>query len=503
VTRERRSAYLAIDLGAESGRAIVGALDRGRLEIHELHRFGNRPQRMPTGLHWDVLGLWREVLEGARKAVAWAAENSRALRSIGVDTWGVDFALLGRSGELLGTPHCYRDARNAAAFEKTIAAIGRAAIYDATGIQFMALNTLYQLVAWRDADAQILERADKLLFMPDVMHYLLTGRAVNEATIASTSQMIDARTGRWATALLERLCLPTQMLGQIVSPGTRLGTLRADVAADIGADHRLEVIAPASHDTASAVAAVPAERGTDWCFLSSGTWSLLGAELDEPCLTAAARDAPFTNEGGVGGTTRFLKNIAGLWLVQECRREFAARGEECDYDRLIASAQAAPPFCTLIDPDQPPLGAPGRMLEKIAELARATDQPAPREIGQFMRCCLESLALSYRRTLRQLEAVLGRTFNVLHIVGGGARNTLLNQMTADAIDRRVVVGPPEATALGNILVQALGDGALRDRFEIRRVVSDSVRPTIYEPHDPEAWNRADARYSEMLAAGKQ
>jgi rhamnulokinase len=491
-------AYLAIDLGAESGRAIVGVLDGDRLTLHESHRFFHLPRRLPSGLHWDLTGLWGEVLEGTRRAAAWARDQGLSLTSLGVDTWGVDYALLGRSGELLGLPHAYRDERNGPAFEKAIAAIGREALYEVTGIQFMVFNTLFQLVAARDADRELIARADKLLFMPDLLHYFFTSRAAVESSIASTSQMTDPRTGRWATGLLEQLDLPTDMLGPIVRAGTSLGPLLDDVAEEIGVDCDVQVITPAAHDTASAVAAVPADASTNWCYLSSGTWSLIGAELDQPCISDAAREVPFTNEGGVDGTIRFLKNINGLWLVQECRRHFQKQGTHVSYEELTSQAAAAEPFRTLIDTDHEPFASAGDMPEKIAGFARSTRQPQPDNVGQLIRCCLESLALTYRHTLGQLERVLDRSFDVLHLVGGGGRNRLLNQMTADALGRRVVVGPYEATATGNVLVQALGAGHVSDRAHIRRIVANTFEPEVYEPRETEAWDQAYERFVDLL-----
>ena len=491
-------AYLALDLGAESGRAMIGTLGADRLELHEVHRFKNHLCQLPSGLHWDVDNLWSNVLEGTRKGAAWAAEQNLPLVSIGVDTWGVDFALLSQSGELLGTPHCYRDEAHVTAFNKMVAAVGSEPLYEATGIQLMSINTLYQLIARRDAEPDVFSKAARLLFMPDLINHVLTGLTAVEAPIASTSQMVDPRTGKWALSLLDRVGLPTRILGPISSPGTRLGALRAEVAAEVRASPEMQVVLTASHDTASAVAAVPADDASSWCYLSSGTWSLMGAELEKPWITDAAREAPFTNEGGLDGTIRFLKNITGLWLVQECRREFERQGAAHDYDQLMTMAAAAEPFRTLIDPNFPAFASPGRMPEKIVEYARSTGQLEPSDVGQFIRCCLESLALAYRHTLDQLERVLGRGFDVMHIVGGGSCNRLLNQMTADAIGRRVLAGPQEATAMGNILVQAMGDGRIRDRFEIRRLVAHTVRLQSYDPRHAADWRRAYSRFAELV-----
>lgn len=494
-------AYIAIDLGAESGRAIVGVLDGDQLTLHELHRFLHLPVRLPSGLHWDLTGLWHNIIEGVRNCVAWCNENSVPLVSVGVDTWGVDWGVVGKSGELLGLPHAYRDERNQAAYEKVLNQLGREKLYDATGIQFMPLNTLYQVVACRDAEPALLDHAAHFLFMPDLLHYFFTGKRAVEFSIASTSQMLDPRTGKWAMGLLKELNIPTHMLGDIVRPGATIGAITPAIAEATGAPAALKVIAPATHDTASAIAAVPADPASRWCYLSSGTWSLMGAELSQPCTTAAAREYPFTNEGGVDGTIRFLKNIAGLWLVQETRRHYEKQGITYDYAKLTDMAAAAEPFRTLIDTTHGPFMLPGQMPEKIAAFARKTNQPEPTEAGQVVRCCLESLALTYRDTLEHLEATLATKYDVLHIVGGGGRNKLLNQMTADALGRRVVVGPFEATAAGNVLVQAMGAGDVKDLAHIRRIITASFKPETYTPRDTAAWDAAYARYKGLVGKG--
>lgn len=486
------AARIAIDLGAESGRVIVGTLADGRVALEEVHRFAHVPLWLPTGLHWDITGIWREILSGLRKAVAWAAANRCEIRSVGVDAWGVDWALVDKSGELVGLPHAYRDPRNLAAFDAVVAQLGSDRIYQATGIQLMAINSLYSLYAERLASPAALAAADRFLFLPDLIHYWLSGEMAVEATIASTSQMVDCHTGDWACDLLTELGLPTEILGSIVPPGTVVGTLRAQVASEIGlgdaaAAGRVQVIAPAAHDTASAVAAVPATAEENWCYLSSGTWSLLGAELLDPCVSAAAQAAMFTNELGVGGKTRFLKNIPGLWLVQECRRELARRGQESDYASLTRLAAAAEAFRTRIDPLDVSFQTPGDILDKIADVARATNQPVPESPGEFVRCCLESLASTYRDKLVAMESILGRRFDVIHVVGGGGQNKLLAQMTADATGRRVVVGPYEAAALGNLLVQAMAGGEVADVGEIRQIVGRSFELVAYEPTAGSGW----------------
>ncbi len=493
-----KKAHLAYDFGADSGRAMLATLEDGRLHLEEVHRFGHAPQRLPSGLHWDIQTLWTQVVAGLARAGEVARDRGLAIASLGVDTWGADCGYLGASGQLLGLPYSHRDERNIHAFEATLERHGRRKLYEATGIQFLPINTLYQVVAQHDAEPEMLQIADKMLFMPDLLHYFLTGEAVVESTIASTSQMTEPRTGQWAKDLLADLGLPTQMLGPIVPSGTRLGPLREGVADDAGVDANTPVVVPASHDTASAVAAVPGRSDEAWCFLSSGTWSLMGVELSEPCMTEAAMEVPFTNEGGVQGTVRFLKNIGGLWLVQECRRRFEQQGSSYDYADLTRLAGEAEPFRTLVNPDHPPFLTPGSMPEKIAEFARKTDQPVPEDVGQFIRCCLESLALTYRHTLLRLEHVLGRRFEPLYIVGGGGKNTLLNQMAADAIGRPVIVGLAEATAAGNALVQAMGGGDVGGLDEIRDIVRASFGSTAYEPKDTAAWDTAYERYLQLL-----
>jgi rhamnulokinase len=498
-----KRAYLAFDLGAESGRAMLGTLDGGKLELTELHRFANIPRRLPSGLHWNLLDLWGNLLEGLRKAAVHCRDNGMELASLGVDTWGVDYGLLGKSGELLGLPHAYRDERNIAASEKAIARLGRERIYRDTGIQFMPFNTLFQLVAQNEAEPGLLAQAHRLAMVPDLLHYFFTGTAICEATDASTTQMIDPRggpTGAWACGLLADLGLPDRMLGEITPAGTCLGGLRPAVADETGAGG-VKVIVPASHDTASAIAAVPADDKTSWCYLSSGTWSLMGVELPGPLINDAALAANFTNERGLAGTVRFLRNIPGLWMVQQVRQDLAARKLACkdlDYAALTQLAAKAAPFRTLVDPNHGPFGQSGGMIDKIAAFAAATGQPAPANAGALVRCCLEGLALEYRRTLATLEGLVGRRIDVIHIVGGGGRNELLDQMTADATGRTVVAGPYEATAAGNALVQAMGDGLIASPADIRRVVARSFSPKTFRPADTAAWDQAWDRYAGLV-----
>ncbi|MCC7192349.1 MAG: rhamnulokinase [Phycisphaeraceae bacterium] len=494
--------YIAFDLGAESGRAMLAVLSNDRLELTEAHRFLNTPQRLPSGLHWNLTELWANLVEGLRKCGKLAKEKKIKLVSLGVDTWGVDYGLIGASGELLGIPFAYRDTRNGPAMAATVKKLSEKSIYQATGIQFMPFNTLFQLVAAKKSEPGLLELANqggRLLFMPDLLHYFFSGKPHVEATIASTSQMIDPRSGRWATGLLKSLGLPTRALGKIVPAGTRIGKLRAEIAAnaEVGL---LDVIVPGSHDTASAVAAVPVDesQSKNWAYLSSGTWSLMGVEIDRPKLNEAARQAGFTHERGVGGKIRFLKNIAGLWLVQECRRDFARRGQEFSYQQLTDLAAKAEPFRTLVDPGYAPFASPGDMPAKIAQFAKQTGQKLPTTPGQYVRACLESLALTYRRTLDRIESVIEKKIDVLHIVGGGGQNTLLNQMTADAINRRVIVGPYEATAVGNALTQAIGAGQVRNLVHLRAIVRKSFKPVTYEPRNSTAFNQAGERFAAYI-----
>ncbi len=493
----RNPAHLAFDLGAESGRGLLGVLAGGRLQLHEVDRFDNVPVRLPTGLHWDFEGLWSKVREGLGQAAQTAGQQGWELRSVGVDTWGVDYGLLDSGGRLVEAPHCYRDPRNRPIFEEMIVRLGAERLYQVTGIQFMPFNTLFQLAAAHTADPIVLERARHLLFMPDLFHHRLCGSEEVERSTASTSQMLDARTGEWALSLLEAADLPTGLLGEIIEAGTPLGGLRPEVTEAVDAPAGLRVVTPAAHDTASAVAAVPAEEGSAWCYLSSGTWSLLGAELDEPCTSAAARAVPFTNEVGVGGKVRFLKNITGLWLVQECRRALEETGPRLDYNELTELAAEAEPFRTLVATGWLLLAEPGGMPEKLRAYARATGQPEPDTPGRLGRCCLESLALTYARVLDQLEAVLARRFEVLHIVGGGSRNGLLNRMTADATGRLTVVGPAEATAIGNLLVQAMGSGEVADPADLRRIVRDSFPTETIRPLPDPAWDQARERFTAL------
>ncbi|MCI0643135.1 MAG: rhamnulokinase [Gemmataceae bacterium] len=472
---------LAFDLGAESGRGLIGLFDGERIGLEVVHRFANGAVETLDTLHWDVLGLYREMLSAMRKA---AAEHG-PIASVGVDTWGVDFALLARDGTLLGNPRHYRDPHTETIMDAAFARVPRSEIFRQTGIQFMRFNSLFQLLALQRDRSPLLDMAQTLLFIPDLFHYWFTGIKANEYTDASTSQMIHPETRTWARELIAKFGLPDKILGTLVQPGTVLGPLRGVAASQTGLTG-VPVIAPATHDTAAAVAAVPA-RGDSWAYISSGTWSLVGAEVKEPLTGDKALEFNFTNEGGVGGTIRLLKNVMGLWLVQECRRAWERAGVEYTYDALMRLAESAPPFVSLVNPDDTSFILPPNMPEALAAFCRKTGQPVPEGPGPVVRCALESLALKYRWVLERLEDLVGKRLDVIHVVGGGSQNTLLCQITADACNRPVRAGPVEATALGNILVQLLGLGMIKTLDEGRAIIKKSFEVVSYEPRQPAQW----------------
>lgn len=488
--------FLAVDLGAESGRVIAGLFDGKKIRLEELHRFGNGPVHVADTMRWDVLRLWSEIQAGLAKA---GSRCGSSILSVGVDTWGVDYVLLSKSGEMLGQPYHYRDARTRGMMESTFARVPKPEIFAQTGLQFMEINTLYQLVAMQQTNEPLLRLADKFLMMPDLFHWLLSGSRVVEFTNATTSQCFHPTQRTWSVDLLRKLEIPVTMFPDVVEPGTKLGKLRDDVARRVGLP-RLDVVTPATHDTAAAVAAVPTElTGTaKWAYISSGTWSLMGLELPNAVLTPKALAANVTNEGGIDGTYRLLKNIMGLWLVQECRKSFERNGTAYDYATLSQIAHDAPPFRAFVDPDAREFLAPDDMPSAIRDWCRKTNQEVPNTEGGLVRCALESLALKYRRVLGQLEELSGEKTEVIHIVGGGTQNELLNQFTANATGRPVITGPVEATALGNVLVQARTAGEIGSLKEIRDVVRASCTMKRYEPQQSAAWSEAYGRFSELL-----
>mgnify|MGYP005856249183 CR=1 FL=1 len=490
--------YVAVDLGAGSGRVELLTFDGSRLGLEEVHRFPNGPVRVHNTLYWDALRLWTEIRQGlARASDVGAAE----VVSVGVDTWGVDFALLDAHGDLLANPVCYRDRRTEGMLEAAIERVGRTAIFEATGVQFLSLNTLYQLLALVQRRSPLLEVAETLVMMPDLVNYWLSGAKVCEFTNATTTQFYNPRSQEWAWSLLRQLGLPTRLLPEVVRPGTPLGGLRPDVAEETGLAG-VTVVAPATHDTASAVAAVPA-RSARYAYVSSGTWSLIGAELAEPRIDAATLRANFTNEGGVDGTIRYLKNAAGFWLVDECRREWARQGRHFTHQDLVELAESATPLLSFVDVDHPAFLLPSDMPAAIrAECAR-TGQPVPTDEGALVRCILESLALKYHSVLGTLQALLGSQLEAIHVVGGGARNSLLCQMTADVTGLPVMAGPVEATAIGNAIVQMLALGAIGSLREGRELVRRSFEIATYRPRPSVAWVEAVARFARLYPASLQ
>lgn len=478
--------YLALDLGAESGRAIVGTISGEKLTLTETHRFANRPISLPDGLHWDVEALWHEI----RQAIAISA-RAMPLESLALDTWGVDFALLDVEGKMLGTPFHYRDARTDGMLDEAYRRVAPEHIFAQTGIQFMQINTLYQLLAMSIAKDPQLAAARTFLTIPDLFNHWLCGSPTCEFTNATTTQCFNPLTRAWAAPLLEALGIPHHIFPPITEPGTRLGTLLPAIAAETGAGP-LPVIAPACHDTGSAVAAVPAEN-QDFAWLSSGTWSILGAEVRQPDVSPQALAYNFTNEGGVFGTWRLSKNIMGLWLVQECKRQWGI-----SYDKITRLASEAPPFVAVIDPDDPIFLHPGDMPEKIQSFCRSRGQPVPQTRGEILRVALESLALKYRLVLECLEALTGKRLAPIHIIGGGTQNRLLNQLTADCTRRSVLTGPVEATAIGNILLQAIALGHLGSLPQARALVRRSFDVALYSPDQTQGWDLAFARLKTLL-----
>jgi rhamnulokinase len=486
--------YLAFDLGAESGRAVLARLHSGILTTEELHRFPNEPVEYGGSLHWDVARLWLEL----RRTLAKLEETE--LAGIGVDAWGVDYALLGERGELLQNPYHYRDRRTIGVMEEVFRKVSREDIYAETGIQFMPINTFYQLVAQKRDTPVMLGVAQHLLTIPDLFHYWLTGKAVCEFTNATTTQLVNAGTRNWSTHLLERLGLPVRLPAPIVEPGSEIGPLLPSISRTT-ALAGTPVIAPASHDTASAVAAISARSGT--AFLSSGTWSLLGTELDAPVLHADALRLNFTNEGGVCGTTRLLKNVMGLWMLQCCRNSWASQGLNYDYRELMELAAREPSFLHLIDPDDESFLRPDDMPTAIDRFCAKTHQSAPTTPGAYVRAILESLAFKYRVVLKNLEQISRQKIAQIRVIGGGSKNRLLNQFTAEATGRCILAGPAEATALGNAAIQILGTGRASSLEEVRAIIDRSFPTEVFEPNEPGKWDREAERfqhYSERIYA---
>lgn len=487
--------FLALDLGASSGRAVIGRFDGERLTLEEVHRFANGPIRLPTAagssIHWDSLAQFSEIKAGTAKAAECCGAD---LVSVGIDTWGVDYGLLDAQGELLGSAFHYRDERTVGTLEQAFSIVPREEVFRQTGIQFMDLNTLFQLFAARGTAA--LDNAKRLLFTPDLFHYWLSGQAANEYTIASTSQCLEPFSRTWATGLLDRLGIPTNIFGDIVQPGTVLGALLPWVAEETGAKG-VQLVAVGCHDTASAVAAVPID-GPDSAFVSSGTWSILGVESPHPVVNSRALQFNFTNEGGVCDTIRLMKNITGLWIIQECRRQWALEGAKLSWDEIVGLARGAKPFGAVIDVDHPDFSRPGDMPARIVAYCKRTGQTPPAGRGEVARTVFEGIALKYRRVLEMTEQLTGKKTDALNIVGGGTQNRLLSQFAANAIGRPVITGPIEATAAGNILMQMLAMGAINSLEEGRAVIRRSFPLETFEPQDVAAWDAAYQRLCFVL-----
>lgn len=487
---------LAFDLGAESGRAMVGDFDGERLGLEEIHRFANSPVRVAEHLYSDVLRLWSEMQIGLQKA---NAQIGTGLASVGVDTWGVDFALLDSQDRLLGNPFHYRDPHTRNALAATLKRVPREEIYAQTGNQLVEFNTLFQLVALQQAGISYLQSAHSLLMLPDLFHFWLSGRKATEFTIATTSQCFNPFEHGWATDLLQRLDLPTHIFQPVVAPGSLLGHLQPWLADQIGCGS-IPVIAPASHDTGSAVAAIPVSE-PNFMYISSGTWSLVGVELEQPLINADTLAANLANEGGVGGRVRLLKITPGLWLLQQCRNEWARHNLIYTYDDLIRLAVDAPPFGPLLAVNSQEFIAPGNVPERIQAYCQRTGQPIPQTEGEIVRSILESLALEYRLTLEVLESFLGLPVQVIHIIGGGSRNSLLNQLTADVTQLPVIAGPVEATVIGNLLVQAMGLGYLASLDDLRQVTQRSFETQVFEPKPNDRWEEAYERLRQLNTFG--
>lgn len=492
------SKHIALDIGAESGRVIVGIVDKGKLELDEVYRFSNGVVQVGDSLHWDVLHIWDEIKKGLRKA---AEKYGADLRSIAIDTWGIDYALLNKNGHLINNPHAYRDPRTTGVMEKTLENIPQWQIYlQSGGIQFMSINTIYQLYAEVLADDPSLRFAETFLMMPDLFNYWLTGQKVCEFTNATTTQFYNAGTGQWANSLLEELGIPIGILPAVTMPGSIIGTLLPAVAEETNLG-QIPVFAVASHDTASAVIAVPAKEES-FAWLSSGTWSLLGGISKAPIVTEQALDFNFSNYGGVGGVCLPWKNIMGLWLVQECRRIWKQRGSELSYTEITQLAEQASPFIAVINPDDPSFLAPDDMPAAILAYCQNSGQKIPQTQGEIIRVVLESLALRYRWTFERLCILQECTYDTLYIVGGGTQNQLLCQFTADAIGHPAVAGPIEGAAMGNILLQAVAIGELASITEARQIIQTSCDVAYYQPNfqRQDEWQVAMNKFNQLVAA---
>jgi len=480
--------FLAFDLGATSGRSVIGTLENGKIKIRELTRFPNGIMELHGKFYWNLFGLYEHLKEG----LIACADEGITPTSIGIDTWGVDIVPIGADGSILGLPRAYRDPYTNGAPEKFFEIVPREEVYEKTGIQIMNFNTLFQIFAAIKEGYTPIMKAERLLFMPDALSYMLTGKEICEYTIASTSQILDPRTGRLDESLLATAGVATDIFPEVQLPGSIIGTLTDALANETGIGS-VNIAAVAGHDTASAVAAVPA-ADEKFAYLSSGTWSLMGIETKQPIITAESFRHNFTNEGGVDGTTRFLKNICGMWILEQCRKEWSRSGKEYSYSEIVAMTTDAEPFVCFINPDDSSFANPPSMLKAIEEFCVRTGQPAPHSDAQIIRCIFESLALRYREVLEMLEEISPFAIDVLHIIGGGSKNTLLNQFTANAIGKRVVAGPSEATAIGNIIMQAIGAGVIGSLAEARTIIRASVETEEFLPQQSDEWETAYKKF---------
>ena len=484
--------FIAVDLGAGSGRVIAATTDFSKIELEEMHRFDNPGTDLPGGSFWNLIGLYREILEGLRRAVE---KHGDSIVSIGIDTWGCDHGLLGTDGGLLGMPHQYRDPRFEGMAEVMHGLMSEAEIYSHTGIKTNFYNSSLHLLAEARKQSPALFEAERLLFVPDLLAYWLTGRQAVERTIASTSQLLNPHTGGWAWEVIDALGLPRKVFGEIVAPGTLLGPVREAVAAFIG-KAGIPVVATACHDTASAVAGIPMS-GTGNLWLSSGTWSIMGIESEQAITSEAALKHGFCNELGVNGSVRFLKNIAGLWLIQECKRQWELDGESVDYAIMTAMAESAEPFSAFIDPDDPVFASTGGMPDKIRTWCEKSGQKVPQDKGTILRVATDSLALKYRAVFECIKALTGRDFKRLHAGGGGIQNEPLSRATSNALNLEVVAGPVEATSCGNVITQMLATGHIADLQSGRGLIRRSFEFRIYQPQDTAAWDEAYARFRKV------
>lgn len=500
-----KKTFLAVDMGASSGRHLLGHFDGKRLELEEIHRFVNGPVPMRDNFFWNLTGLWSEVLTGLRKA---SSVCGNSLQSVGVDTWGVDFGLLSKKGELLGNPYCYRDPRTDGAMERVFDIISRKEIFAQTGLQFMQFNSLFQLFVMKEAQSPILDLADRFLMMPDLFHWLLSGVPANEFTNATTTQCYNPQTKDWAWDLIGRLEIPTNIFKPTSAPGSVCGQLQASVRRETGLG-AVNVVLPGTHDTASAVMAVPSTSpigAADWAYVSLGTWALMGIESPVPVVNSTVEKYNFTNEGGVADTTRILKNICGLWLLQQCKESWTKSGKKASDGSEITwetfnrwTAEADPCFC-FIDPDHRDFLSPTDMPNAICEYAQRTGQQVPQTEGQILRTALDSIAMKFRQVIEICEEISGKKIETIHIVGGGTKNKLLCQAAADATGRRVVTGPIEATAIGNIMMQAIASGDVANIVEARQIIRNSFDVLEYEPKETKRWDDAYARYLNVISA---